>query len=102
VHGHEALLAVGFIFTIHFFNGHVRPEKFPMDMVIFTGRVTEHELREERPLEYERLRRAGGLAAIETTPPNAVAVAFGRLIGGTALVLGIITVFLILYGLFTG
>jgi cytochrome b subunit of formate dehydrogenase len=102
VHGHEALLAVGFIFTIHFFNGHVRPEKFPMDMVIFTGRVTEHELREERPLEYERLRREGRLAAIETTPPAAGAVAFGRVIGGTALVLGIITVFLILYGLFTG
>src|SRR4029079_6110395 len=29
VHGEEALLAVGFIFTIHFFNSHLRPEKFP-------------------------------------------------------------------------
>ena len=37
VHGEEALLAVGFIFTIHFFNGHFRPEKFPIDTVIFTG-----------------------------------------------------------------
>ena len=45
VHGEEALLAVGFIFTIHFFNGHLRPEKFPMDTVIFTGRVTLDELR---------------------------------------------------------
>ena len=44
VHGEEALLAVGFIFTIHFFNGHLRPEKFPMDMVIFTGRVPGDEL----------------------------------------------------------
>jgi thiosulfate reductase cytochrome b subunit len=102
VHGHEALLAVGFIFTIHFFNGHLRPEKFPMDMVIFTGRLTEHELREERPLEYERLKREGRLAAIEDTPPSAGAVAFGRLVGGTALVLGLVTVVLILYGLFTG
>jgi hypothetical protein len=73
-----------------------------MDMVIFTGRLTEHELREERPLEYERLRREGRLAAIEATPPSAGALAFGRLVGGTALVLGLITVFLILYGLFTG
>jgi cytochrome b subunit of formate dehydrogenase len=102
VHGHEALLAVGFIFTIHFFNGHLRPEKFPMDMVIFSGRLSEHELREERPLEYERLRREGRLAAIEAAPPSAGVVAFGRLVGGTALVLGLITVFLILYGLFTG
>ncbi len=40
VHGEEGLLAVGFIFTIHFFNSHLRPEKFPMDPVIFTGRIS--------------------------------------------------------------
>src|ERR1019366_507152 len=48
VHGEEALLAVGFIFTIHFFNSHLRPEKFPMDTVVFTGRISEHELKQER------------------------------------------------------
>mgnify|MGYP003336957914 CR=1 FL=1 len=41
VHSDEALLATGFIFTVHFFNTHGRPEKFPMDPVIFTGRLTE-------------------------------------------------------------
>jgi cytochrome b subunit of formate dehydrogenase len=102
VHGEEALLAVGFIFTIHFFNGHVRPEKFPMDLVIFTGRVAEHELKEERPEEYARLVREGRLVQIETTPPSARAIAFGRAIGGTALVLGIVTIVLILYGLLVG
>ena len=55
VHGEEGLLAVGFIFTIHFFNSHLRPDKFPMDPVIFTGRVTRHEFMEERPAEFERL-----------------------------------------------
>ena len=54
IHGEEALLAVGFIFTIHFFNGHLRPEKFPMDPVIFTGRITVDELQHERPAEYAR------------------------------------------------
>ena len=49
VHGEEALLAVGFIFTIHFFNGHLRPEKFPMDTVIFTGRISEDELQGRAP-----------------------------------------------------
>ena len=29
IHSDEALLAVGFIFTIHFFNTHFRPDKFP-------------------------------------------------------------------------
>jgi hypothetical protein len=99
VHGEEALLAVGFIFTIHFFNGHLRPEKFPMDMVIFTGRISDHELREERPLEYERLVREGSLASIEATPPAPGAIAFGRIVGGTALVLGLITVVLIIFGM---
>ena len=56
IHGEEALLAVCFIFTIHFFNSHLRPEKFPVDKVIFTGTLPEEELRHERPAEYERLR----------------------------------------------
>ena len=30
IHSDEALLAVGFIFTIHFFNTHFRPDKFPI------------------------------------------------------------------------
>ena len=59
IHGEEALLAVGFIFTIHFFNGHLRPEKFPMDPVIFTGRITEHEMLEERGGRVRPAGRAG-------------------------------------------
>ena len=97
VHGEEALLAVGFIFTIHFFNGHLRPEKFPMDLVIFTGRVPEREMREERPVELARLIKEGRLAAQETTAPGAGVVTLGRVVGGTALALGIVTIVLILY-----
>jgi len=29
IHSDEALLAVGFIFTVHFFNTHFRPDRFP-------------------------------------------------------------------------
>ena len=36
IHSDEALLAAGFIFTFHFFNGHFRIEKFPMDTIIFS------------------------------------------------------------------
>jgi cytochrome b subunit of formate dehydrogenase len=97
IHGEEALLAVGFIFTVHFFNGHLRPEKFPMDLVIFTGRVSEHELREERPAEYERLARAGRLAALQARPPAARDVRAGRVIGTTAVALGLVMVSLIVY-----
>jgi len=98
VHGEEALLAVGFIFTIHFFNGHLRPEKFPMDTVIFTGRISEHELKEERAVEYERMVREGRLAAAEGPPPTLESRAFGWFVGGAALLLGIVVIVLIIYG----
>ncbi|MEZ6319361.1 MAG: hypothetical protein R3B49_11525 [Phycisphaerales bacterium] len=61
VHGYEALLAICFIFSIHFFNAHLRPETFPVDDVIFTGSVPEEELKEQRPAEYERLVATGQL-----------------------------------------
>jgi cytochrome b subunit of formate dehydrogenase len=62
IHGYEALLAIGFIFTIHFFNAHLRLEKFPADTVIFTGQISQAEMRHERPLQYERLQATGTLA----------------------------------------
>jgi cytochrome b subunit of formate dehydrogenase len=98
VHGEEALLAVGFIFTIHFFNGHLRPEKFPMDMVFFTGVVSEHELKDERPVEYARLVEQGRLQQLEAPAPKRESLLFGRLLGTTGVVLGLITIGLILYG----
>ncbi len=97
VHGEEALLAVGFIFTIHFFNGHIRPEKFPMDLVIFTGKIPEHELKEERTKEYERLVREGRLASIESGQPSQFSRMFGYIVGGTAVVLGTVVVGIIVY-----
>ena len=36
-HGEEAFLAAGFLFTVHFFNNHWRPENFPLDILMFTG-----------------------------------------------------------------
>ncbi|MCP3905068.1 MAG: hypothetical protein GY715_15700 [Planctomycetes bacterium] len=71
VHGYEALLAVSFIFTIHFFNAHLRPDKFPVDDVIFSGSLSEAELRHERRDEYDRLAESGQLASMRvpaTTP----------------------------------
>ncbi len=61
IHSDEALLATGFIFTVHFFNTHLRPEKFPMDVVIFTGRMPVEELKEDKPSEYDRLVNDGTL-----------------------------------------
>jgi thiosulfate reductase cytochrome b subunit len=54
IHSDEALLAAGFIFTFHFFNVHFRPDKFPMDSVMFSGRMSKSELMHERKKLYDR------------------------------------------------
>jgi cytochrome b subunit of formate dehydrogenase len=102
IHGEEALLAVVFIFTVHFFNGHLRPEKYPMDTVIFTGRVPLHELKEERPAEYERLRAEGRLGELTVPPPDPSLVTRGRIVGTIAVLLGLTMVGLIVYALMRG
>ncbi len=61
IHSDEALLAAGFIFTFHFFNVHFRPEKFPMDPVIFSGRMSRTELLHERKRWLDRLEGSGQL-----------------------------------------
>lgn len=100
VHGYEALLAIGFIFTIHFFNAHLRPGTFPVDEVIFTGSMPEHELKEQRPEEYERLTKGGMLEKLRVPAPDAarrpmilviaiVSVGFGLLLLGLILIGGL-------------
>ena len=64
IHSDEALLAAGFIFTFHFFNVHFRPEKFPMDPVIFSGRISRTEMKHERQRWLERLEDEGRLDEI--------------------------------------
>ena len=97
VHGEEALLAVGFIFTIQFFNGHLRPEKFPMDTVIFTGVISEHEMKEERSTDYARLAGKGKLTVLEANPPSQSLKLVGYVVGGAVVIVGLITVVLIIY-----
>src|ERR1700751_6365480 len=71
IHSEEGLLAILFIFSIHFVNTHLRPGSFPMDMVIFTGVEHEDEFRHKRPLEFERMLRDGKLdARVGEKPQN--------------------------------
>jgi len=100
VHGEEALLATGFIFTIHFFNSHFRPEKFPMDMVMFTGHVAEAELCRERPAEYDLLVRQGRLDGLTASPEPDWVARGGRLIGTFAVTTGLALLVLIVLGFF--
>ncbi|NIR44742.1 MAG: hypothetical protein GWN99_10590 [Gemmatimonadetes bacterium] len=99
LHSDEALLAVAFIFTVHFFNTHFRPDKFPMDPVIFTGRVAVEELKHDKPREYEKLVQRGELRRNLVSPyPTRVQKAF-RIFGFTALGIGLTLIILIVYSM---
>ena len=95
VHSDEALLAFGFIFTIHFFNNHLRPEKFPMDRVIFTGRMSEEELEHDKIDHFEEMQASGELSQIEARPPEEWLVNFAKLFGYSAIVIGLALILLI-------
>ncbi len=97
IHSDEALLAVGFIFTVHFFNTHFRPEKFPMDTVIFTGRVPLEEFKEDRPREYQEMLESGKLEERLVDPLPPIVVRGAKIFGWCALSIGLIMVLLILY-----
>lgn len=102
IHGEEAILAVGFIFTIHYFNTHLRPQNFPMDLTIFTGRQTEEELKERHPVEYQRLVASGELQKLAAPEPPAWLKNFARIVGGLAVVAGLIMLYLLVVAFFGG
>jgi cytochrome b subunit of formate dehydrogenase len=89
IHGEEAILAVGFIFVVHFFNEHLRPHNFPMDITIFTGTQTEEHFQQDHPEEYQRLAANGELEALRTEAPPASLATISRIIGTTAILIGI-------------
>jgi cytochrome b subunit of formate dehydrogenase len=61
LHRAEAILALVYIFIVHFFIGHLRPTSFPMNEAMFTGSMTLDEAMEEKPVWVERLRAEGKL-----------------------------------------
>jgi len=89
IHSEEGLLAILFIFSIHFVNTHLRPDSFPMDMVIFTGTETEEEFKHKRPLEYARLAREGKLEAKIGEKAGAFQLNFSKVVGFTAILIGL-------------
>jgi len=100
IHSDEALLAVGFIFTIHFFNTHLRPESFPMDTVVFTGHVLLDEYKADRPREFEDLEKTGMLESVTVKKDfTKKQMRFVKIFGYIFLFTGIIQVIFIIYSL---
>jgi cytochrome b subunit of formate dehydrogenase len=97
VHSEEAFLAAVFIFTVHFFNNHLVPNKFPLEPNIFTGRYRLEALREERPLEYERLVAEGRLESLQKEGPGVWTQLFASVFGLGSLLLGLFLLLLIFW-----
>jgi len=101
VHSDEALLAAGFIFTIHFFNTHFRLEKFPMDNVIFSGRISKTEMLHERKRWYDRLVADGRLEQHRVRDEWERWKRIARPIGFTFFGIGLVLLVLIIYAMIT-
>jgi hypothetical protein len=99
IHSDEALLATGFIFTVHFFNTHLRPEKFPMDTTIFTGHMPLAELKRDKPREYATLVASGELEQHLEEPQPEIVVKVIRGFAWTALTIGFGVVIWIVYAM---
>ena len=69
LHEAEAILAVLYIFIIHFFVGHLRPFSFPLNQAMFAGSVPLKEAMEEKPAWVERLRKEGKLETVAAPAP---------------------------------
>jgi len=100
IHSEEGLLAILFIFSIHFVNTHLRPDSFPMDLVIFTGVESEEEFKHKRPLEYQRLKAEGKLEARLGERPQKWYVNFSQIVGFAAIAFGVLLLVLTLTAYF--
>jgi cytochrome b subunit of formate dehydrogenase/nitrate reductase cytochrome c-type subunit len=99
IHSFEALLATAFIFSIHFFNSHLRPENFPMDTVIFTQKLPLSRFKEERPREYQKMVKNQELEKYLVEPPKKWYSIIVSTVGWFFLSIGIITLMAIIYSL---
>ncbi|MBT3309527.1 MAG: cytochrome C [Gammaproteobacteria bacterium] len=98
VHAEEALLATIFLFTVHFFNAHFRPDKFPMSTTIFTGSIPLDEFKHEHSLEYERLKASGELSKYLVKKPSKAMQRGSNVLGAILIFVGLTLLTLVLIG----
>lgn len=99
VHGEEAFLAAVFLFTVHFFNNHFRPDKFPPpDVVMFTGSVHVEEFKREHTEHYNRLVESGELEKYLVDAPSKKMTVASKVLGLTLISIGLTLLVLVIIG----
>jgi|SRR5208282_2726548 len=99
VHGDEAVLAAGYLFTIHYFANHWRPDKFPLDIVIFTGSMPLEEFKREYGVEYARLVETGQLANHLVEAPSRPMTIGSGILGFSLVIIGLVLLVLMVIGI---
>ncbi len=98
-HGEEAFLAILFLFTVHFFNNHFRPDRFPPpDISMFTGTVSLEEFRREHTLDYDELVATGQLEKYLVNIPSPAMTLGSKILGIVLLAFGLALLALVLIG----
>ncbi|MFC5300122.1 cytochrome C [Azospira restricta] len=102
VHGEEAFLAAVFLFTVHFFNNHFRPDKLPPpDVVMFTGTQSLEEFRHDHPAHYQRLVDSGEITQYLVDPPSRQFHGGSVALGLALIAVGLVLLLLVGVGFFT-
>jgi cytochrome b subunit of formate dehydrogenase len=103
VHGEEAFLAAVFLFTVHFFNNHFRPDKLPPpDVVMFTGTQSLDEFKHEHAAQYQRLVETGELEKYLVDAPSRPFTLASKILGLVLIAFGLALLVMIAIGFFGG
>ena len=97
-HGEEAVLAAGFLFTVHFFNEHWRPDKFPLDIRMFTGSMPLEEFKHEKAILYKRLVENKQLDQFLVHEPSQPMTIGSKILGFTLMSCGLILLYMVISG----
>ena len=89
VHGDEAVLAAAYLFTVHYFVSHWRPDKFPLDVVMFTGSMPLDEFKRDYGVEYDRLVANGELQKHLVDAPSAPMRLGSKVLGFSLVAIGL-------------
>ena len=100
-HGEEAVLAAGFLFSVHFFNEHWRPDKFPLDIRMFTGSMPLEEFKREKSIAYQRLVERGELDKYLVEEPSRPMTLGSKILGFTLMACGLILLYMVISGFIT-
>ena len=103
VHGEEAFLAAVFLFTVHFFNNHFRPDKLPPpDVVMFTVTQSLDEFKHEHAAQYQRLVDSGELEQYLVDAPSRPFTLASKILGLGLIACGLALLTMIAIGFFGG